>query len=626
MASAAEVRFTSSATGPGFAFLSWDTEGTAQTKLNLLRPNAGGVFQVEANGKWVDGKPYVLGTDGSACRLGAGGKVELLWRARANGAGMAWSLENVGGGAIRAIRVTLPFNPLMAATAVVPSRWLPPDGFALPAVLSAADFGQLLIRSQGTKPVTGRFTGHRFKHLIDVAFEIPAPPAGEAVTLDFSPWQLPTPKGVDEATWKSVRRGWWNVYCPCVRGAVHGEVKDLALPPAGVLSNNPISDPVSSLYAFIADHALLVPELAPGVPAEYLLRHSLEWWLDFRTDPSGAVVAYYDIKYMLDAPPSIIVAAWACTELSGDLKWAETRIAQLEKIADYLASRDVDHDGIVESPKSGNANALSHPADRGATAWDTINSGHKDLYINALAYRAFCCLADIEKRLQRKDKAGRYAELAGRLRKAFYPTFYSPDTQLLSWWISADGKRHDYWAPGILGLPIAYGLVPKEPAEKMLSLIHAKVKEVGFTRLDLGLPCVLTPIRRADYHIGIGPEHGRPSREDGTDTFQRYLNGGCLVCDQVHWLNAHYRLGLRSSVQPQLDAMTARQAKPVFPNGGSFQNGIINEQPKGAEFYTWTGETCGYEGHLVYSWFFLQGVLTQHPDYLQRLLRPMTHP
>ena len=54
---AAELRLTSTPGVPGFSFLSWDTEGNVQTKLNLLRDGAGAVFQVETNGKWVDGNP-----------------------------------------------------------------------------------------------------------------------------------------------------------------------------------------------------------------------------------------------------------------------------------------------------------------------------------------------------------------------------------------------------------------------------------------------------------------------------------------------------------------------------------------------------------------------------------------
>lgn len=613
--------------GPGFSFLSWDSEGGEQVKLNLLRGNAGVVFHVQTKGKWVDGKPFVLGPGAAAgeVRLGDGGKDELLWTGRAADGGMVWTLKNVGqaGGSIGAIRVTLPFNPRMAATTVLPSRWLPPDGFALPAVLSAADFGQLLIRQTGPGAITGRFTGSRPKAVIDVSFDIPAPPGGQAVTIEFSSWQLPVPKGVDEATWKKVRRGWWNALQPCVFGDGLSCMPAPVKAPAGVFANNPISDPVSSCYALLADHVLLIPELAPGISAERTLRHGVEWWLDKRTDASGAVVGYAEYKDMLDAPPSILVAASVCAELSGDLAWAKGRIGQLEKIADYLAAHDKDDDGIIESPKSGNANSLAKPQDRAATAWDTINSGHKELYINSLSYRAFRCMAGLENRLGRTDQADRYAKLADRLHKAFFPTFHSPKTGLLSWWISADGQRHDYWAPGILGLSMFYGLVPENEARRVLAAFHAKVKEVGFTRLDIGLPHVLTPILRADYHLGVAASYGRPTREDGSDTFGHYLNGGCLVSDQVHWFNANFRMGFADKVRPHLAAMVARQSKPVFPNGGSFQNGVVNQQPKGAEFYTWTGETCGYEGHLVYSFLFLQAVLTQHPEHRQAVLGPL---
>jgi hypothetical protein len=31
------------------------------------------------------------------------------------------------------------------------------------------------------------------------------------------------------------------------------------------------------------------------------------------------------------------------------------------------------------------------------------------------------------------------------------------------------------------------------------------------------------------------------------------------------------------------------------------QNGVVDSHPHGAEFFTWDGQTCGYEGHLTYS-------------------------
>ncbi len=140
--------------GLGFSFLSWDTEGNVQTKLNLLRAGATGVFQVRADGKWVEGRPF--------------------------------------------------------------------------AGVSNATDGTTVLGGAGCR--------------------------GDDHPDTFSPWRLPAPKGVDEAAWKGIRRGWWNALQPMV----HGERISLDgctfKTPAGVLSNNPISDSCSGLYPFDSCH------------------------------------------------------------------------------------------------------------------------------------------------------------------------------------------------------------------------------------------------------------------------------------------------------------------------------------------------------------------------------------
>jgi len=60
---------------------------------------------------------------------------------------------------------------------------------------------------------------------------------------------------------------------------------------------------------------------------------------------------------------------------------------------------------------------------------------------------------------------------------------------------------------------------------------------VGFTRLDLGLPCTFIPVPREDY---LGAKAiGRPQREDGRDTFGIYMNGGISAGHTLHFLAAH---------------------------------------------------------------------------------------
>jgi len=117
--------------------------------------------------------------------------------------------------------------------------------------------------------------------------------------------------------------------------------------------------------------------------------------------------------------------------------------------------------------------------------------------------------------------------------------------------------------------------------------------------------------------------YGVPSKEDGSDTFGQYLNGGCLVSDAVYFITALHIVGERAKGDQVLSAMVERQKRGVFPNGGAFQNGVVNEYPRGAEFFTWDGRTCGYEGHLTNSFAFLQAILLREPDFRERLLRPL---
>ena len=96
-----------------------------------------------------------------------------------------------------------------------------------------------------------------------------------------------------------------------------------------------------------------------------------------------------------------------------------------------------------------------------------------------------------------------------------------------------------------------------------------------------------------------------------------------MVDDAVYCITALHIVGEGEKGDRILRAMLARQEKGVFPNGGGFQNGVVNAFPKGAEFFTWDGEPCGYEGHLTYSYSFLQAIFLREPNSRARLFRPM---
>jgi hypothetical protein len=283
-------------------------------------------------------------------------------------------------------------------------------------------------------------------------------------------------------------------------------------------------------------------------------------------------------------------------------------------IAEFLIRRDIDHDGLIEATQSGNFNSLQQP-NRSDAWWDALNCGHKDAYINALIYRAFCCLSDLESKLDRTDRKQRYRQRAEQLKADYFKTFFNPQTGWLAWWKSRDGMLHDYASPTLNGLAIEYGLVPPDQAKLILDKLWNKITSVGFTRFDLGVPPMLIPVLRADY---LQPDAiGMPHREDGTDTFGVYMNAGITAGQVLHFIDANYVIGDTARGDKVLLAMLQRQ------QSGGFQNGVINTAMQGIDWTTWDGKPCGYEGYLADSFRFLQAVCLRESALRQKLYRPM---
>jgi hypothetical protein len=513
-----------------------------------------------------------------------------------------------------ALELVFPFDPRVTPTTVLPAAWEENGALRLPAVVNAPDFGPMLLVAAPARVshLKGRLEGSRANKTVDLILEVPFPKPGETVALELKPLRLPAPKGLrDVAQWRLARRGWLNALQPSARWGEQGRPFSA---PAGILANNVVSDPATCSLWFYADQAFWMPEIGPGISTAALVRHSLNWWLDKRVRPDGEMVCYWDFTGFLDANAGPLIAAWDYVEASGDTAWLKQRIKRLEFIADFLAQRDTDGDGLVEARQSGNRNSLHEP-NRSCAWWDALNCGHKDAYTNALIYRAWRCLADLEAKLRRKDKQARYTRLADRLKAAYAKTLYNPSTGWLAWWKSADGELHDYAAPTVNGLAIEYGLVEPAQGREILARLRRKMAEVGFTRFDLGVPPMLVPVGRSDYlqpgAIGI------PRREDGTDTFGQYMNGGITAGHVLHFLAAHYVVGEPAEADRILGAMLVRQQR------GEFQNGVRDAGGQGIDWTTWDGRPSGYEGYLADSFRFLQAVLLREPAFRERLYRPL---
>jgi hypothetical protein len=599
--------------------LSWDTEGGDRARTNLLRAQSPVALRARIENQWHSSTDLQVpaesgGAGRTRYRVPFAPEVEVTWGIESTSDSVTMTVAGHGNKVhkLEAVELFLPFDPQVTPTTLIPQSWTEDGHGRLPAVISSPDFGQMRMEDRGHPGLAARLEGSRKGHTVDLILELPALGKGESYTLNLTPVILPAPAGLaDAALWKAVRRGWFNTWQPSSRW---GEQDRPFSAPAGILANNVISDPVSFALPFYADQALWTPEIAPGISIMAQVRRSIDWWLDHRMDPTGEVIGYWDYRHFLDSNPGILISAWDYVEATGDREWLSNRIDRLEFLSSFVERRDVDNDGMVEATQSGNYGTLKQPA-RSCCWWDALNCGHQDGYTNALIYRAWRCLADLEGQLGRAQQQAHYTQLADRLKAAYAKTLYHPRTGWLAWWKSADGQLHDYATPIVNGLAIDYGLVEPDEGRKILARLWQKMQEVGFRRLDLGLPCTLVPVRKGDY---LQPEAiGMPSREDGTDTFQIYMNGGISAGHTLHFIMAHHAVGEPQKGEQLLQAMLGRQTKV------GFHNGVRDKGGEGMDWTTWDGRPGGYEGYLSDVFRFMQAVALREPSLRARFYRPM---
>ena len=487
--------------------LSWDTEGGERFHRNLLRKDTGLGIRIRTGGQWKNGTdlPTVASvrSGGARYQIRATPESTIQWDITASPDHLEMSLSAAGSETLapNSVEMVFPFDPMVTPTTVLPADWHDDGSFELPLVISAPDFGQMLLRVSPASKIRGRLEGSRDNHFVDLILELPQLDGDHKCTFSLTPVILAPPQGFqDESLWRLARRGWFNAFQPSARW---GEQNRAFSSPPGILGNNVLSDPCSISLIFYADHMLWTPTVAEGISVAALVRRAVEFWLDQRTHTNGEVVGYWDYTNFLDANAGPPICAWDYVEATGDLAWLEKRISRLEFVADFLARRDQDFDGLVEATQTGNANTLVDP-DRSCTWFDGVNHGWKDAYCNAEIYRAWRCLAELESKLHREEQRRRYAKLADRLKAAYARVLYNPQTGWIADWRSEDGHLHDYASFVPSSMAIEYGLVDLEQGRKMVEKLWAKMQTAGFTRYELGIPPNFDPIHRSDCCQGSG--------------------------------------------------------------------------------------------------------------------------
>jgi hypothetical protein len=379
-----------------------------------------------------------------------------------------------------------------------------------------------------------------------------------------------------------------------------------------VLANNSSSDPCAFTIYEYADIARQAPPLAKGLTCLDLVRMTMDRYLDgalaygqvgYKSTPEYPDTASWGSPYdALDSYPSLLIAACDYIEGAQDWPWARRRYDRLAAWGRAMMAADHDHNGLIEYPISGNYGERPTGERRPSNWWDTINFGHEDAYANALAYRACRMLASVAAKLGNQADTDFFTEKANRLRAAYVPTFLNPQTGVLAGWKSADGKLHDYWFTFVNGIAITYGLVDDKDANAIMTNLLRKMDQVGYKSYQLGLPGNLIPIAKADYITG---DHrwGVPQKDDGSDGFEIYENGGATSCHAYFTIKALYQLGrveeARKLFYPMLRSFAAGDFQGFGPNGQS------------KDWRAWDGTCHGYEGFLVDSFLPMLAVFDE---------------
>lgn len=471
---------------------------------------------------------------------------------------------------------------------------------ALPALLHLPDQGTFRITSSAAKAPALGYDALRYpeeKQRVDDYVKVTFPAASAAVPrLDYTLEVVALYPGPAELArdprFDGFRRNWLNIF------QLNPRVRALA--------NHAGSDVVAFTLFEYSSVAVRTPPLAPGLTALDLIRQTLDRYL-------SGMKAYGIVGYVpndqttpydfVDTYPSLLIAAWDYVRGSNDEAWLKKNYSGLRSWSTKLLNMDTDGDGLFEYPVSGNSGIWDKKfSQHAANWWDDIGFGHKDAYSNALAYHALLGMAEMAQRAGQPGDAQLYASRAEKLRSVYFKTFYNPATGVLAGWKSADGQLHDYYFTFVNGVAITYGLVPRDGANQIMDRLLAKMKEVGYSHFEYGLPGNLIPIRRDDY-LEARQEWGGGKKEDGSDGFQVYENGGATACYAYFTVQALYQLGRRAEADAILFPMLRAFEDGSFQGVGT--NGRTND------WKAWDGTPYGYEGLLVDGYQALLAVLSR---------------
>lgn len=423
------------------------------------------------------------------------------------------------------------------------------------------------------------------------------------IVFSVEPEHCPQIDGIDFSgpQWAGLRRSWQNAFT--------------LNPETLSMGDNPVLHGIAHLAIhFKSDMSVFTPPLLDGFTVHDVLRRQLEITLRDCVGESGEINARYatpegrarktgDFGFF-DANISNLIALYNYTAATGDWSLARTYSDQIRRAGRFLLALDRDDDGILELPFDGNAFRQDREC---RNWWDNFSFGHKDAFVNLLAYRALGNLAEILDKLDFTEDSQHLARWRRKFAANFHKVFYNPATGVYAGWVSADGRMHDYLFTFISAMAINEGLVPPQLAQKVLQILLAKLRAEGYGDWKWGIPGPLISVAESDGFIW------EPMQRWGS-----YENGGFCGQPAYHFIQALYTAGLRDDADKILFTMIETFEKE-FTHSGVFPGYM-----RSVDWRTREGMPCGYN-YLADNYYFLLAAITGHFSRPMPGLPPVKH-
>jgi hypothetical protein len=328
-------------------------------------------------------------------------------------------------------------------------------------------------------------------------------------------------------------------------------------PDTATLTNNG-----NSVHAIICADvwAALTPvggRLLPNLHARDLLRDTLERHLN--GGPSYAAGgwvhdgrrSYYEDQYVMSG------TAFLLGVVESGLKWSPPLRRKLNAEIERMRRRDLDGDGLVESPYHLGISGQH----QWSTSWfDAISFGWKDAFANAVLYPALLKLGE--------------KKWAAQLRASYWSTFYNEKTGWLAGWRCKENKLHDYGFLFVNGAAVRSGLVEKKPAREIIGRLWEELQRLGPPDYRMGLPGNLWNVPYKDMVCWM---------DEGINQ-----NRALTFSQARHFVGALYQVGMAKEAE-----MVLRTMLESFGNGTAFGG-----CGSGVDWRRWDGQPSGYEGLL----------------------------